>query len=723
MGTVTGESIANRRISGFGAAMLSLGMGFAPVAMAAEGAKEDTLDEVVVTATRRAERAIDVPMSITAISGDQLVSENKDDLADYVRTIPGVSFRAQSAGLNQVTIRGVTGGFARAKAPVSFYIDDMPVVSDPSATPDLKTFDVERVEVLRGPQGTLFGESAIGGVIRVISRRPDPKSFDAALQASYISFAHGDGGFTADGMINLPVVEDKFALRLSVSRRDEGGYIDNISPIGEEDQNTLDYTSGRISALWNASESLTVSATALLSRSEYGAYPQASTRYLQNRKVDETRKDDIDQFNVTLEYEFDWAKLVSSSNYYKRKTSRLFDLTDGFNGFLPGLAVTFGAQPMGFTSFTQFWQTLDIDDKSLAQELRLVSPGEGPFRWVAGLYYFDTDNDVGVDFLGVPTSTFTYLRLRRAETYTQQAVFGEVEYDLSPRWTLVAGARHTKEDRDTNYDQRDSWPGPVRVFLPATGTKTISSDYSITTPKLALRFKPNENTQIYALYSRGFRGPGGNIQFSNSPGENNDSYSAETLDSFEIGTKGRLVDGRLSYEFAVFRSDWTDRQEVANPAALPPQQFVANAGEARLRGLEVAASWSFNRYLTVGAQGSYLDTEITQSTNPALIGAELTFQPRVKGSAFGDVNFPMGSLRGRARAEVIYTGSEFWNAANTVQPGGFPLWNASVGVDSEKWGVTLFGKNLSDRVVQYFNGIVGEPRQYGISFSYDFGPR
>lgn len=166
-------------------------------------------DVIVVTATRREAEPADLPLSITAIQGDELVKNAQDDLADYIRQLPGVTFRQQSAGLNQLSIRGVSGGGGqRAKAPISFYIDDVPVVSDPVASPDIKTFDIERVEVLRGPQGTLFGESALGGVIRILSKQPNLSKFEARTEVTYLSTEIGDPGYNFDGVVNIPIVED-----------------------------------------------------------------------------------------------------------------------------------------------------------------------------------------------------------------------------------------------------------------------------------------------------------------------------------------------------------------------------------------------------------------------------------------------------------------------------------------------------------------------------------
>lgn len=713
-----------------GSGMLGL-TGYAPAASAqaesTPGGQENRetvvrADDIVVTASRREQNVIDAPQSITALSGDALVDKNQDSLADYLRQVPGVVFSQQSSGLNQITIRGVTGGFQRAKAPVSFYIDDMPIVSDPSASPDVRSFDVERVEVLRGPQGTLFGESAIGGVIRIISKRPKLDEYEGRVQVGYTNFAHGSDGYSIDGMVNVPLVEDKLAFRGSISHRKEGGYIDNIG-LGIENQNKLDYLSARGTLLFQASDRLDISTTAYIVRSDYGAFPVANLDYVQDRRKDETRRDNMNQFNLTLNYDLDFATLTSSTNYANRKTSRNFDQLGGLNALVSGIMVSLGEAPPGFT-YSEFWQTLFIDDKSFAQEIRLVSPSDQPFRWTAGLYYFDNKNFVGVDFLGTPDLDFTYLSLRRNEHYRQKAVFAEVEYDILPKLTVIAGGRYTHEDRTTKYDQADDFP--VTVFLPAKGRNQVDVDYGIFTPKVALRYKPTDDTQVYASASRGFRGPGGNTQFGDS-NLGSSQFGAETLWSYELGAKGRFFDRFLTLEGAVFHSDWSGRQEIVNPEAVAPQQVVGNIGDATLKGAELAASIYASDHFTFGGQVSYLKTNIKKSATKFREGTELTFQPNWIYSVFADGRTPISSsLTAKAHFDLTHQGNSFWSITPTATRrfGAYTLLNASVGIETDRWNLDFVIKNISDEFIPFApNGaiyVIGEPRSIGVNFGVKF---
>ncbi|MBU6320599.1 MAG: TonB-dependent receptor [Alphaproteobacteria bacterium] len=682
---------------------------------------DEDRDVIIVTATRREAEVTDLPLSITAIQGDDLVKNAQDDLADYIRQVPGVTFRQQSAGLNQLSIRGVSGGGGqRAKAPISFYIDDVPVVSDPVASPDIKTFDIERVEVLRGPQGTLFGESALGGVIRILSKQPNLSKFEARTKVTYLSTEIGDPGYNFDGVVNIPIVEDEFAVRASLSRRDEGGWIDNIGIKGRENANDLDYWSGRVKALWKASDRLEISSTGSFVRSDYGSRQEANTSYKQTiNYTNETRADDIDQFNVTVKYDFDFAELTSSSNMFKRETSRLFNL-NSFNGFLPGVLTGLGKVPSGF-QFDEFYQTLNIDDDAFNQEIRLVSTDEGPFRWVAGAYYFDTTNTVGVDFLGRPKVDFTYLRLRRFEDYNQKAVFAETEYDFSPQWTLVAGLRYTKESRTITYDQKDDFP--TVVFLPADGLFVVNFDYEIVTPKFAIQYRPTDNLQVYASATRGFRGPGGNTDFNNS-GARNNIYGAETIWSYEIGSKGTFFDDRLTLSAAAFSTDWNDRQEVVNPQAPPTQQYADNIGQAKITGAELVADLSVTDNISIGGNVSVLETEITSSARPTFVGLPLVGEPDTRGAIYADARYPLSNgLTLTAHADGVYQSEVIYSLTAPVKQGDYSLFNASVGLERDNWKAQLFARNVTDEFIKFGAGLstsVNEPRLYGISFDVSF---
>lgn len=682
---------------------------------------EARLDRVLVTSTRREVDTLNLPLSVTALSGEDLVTNSQDSLADYIRQVPAISFRQQSAGLNEISIRGVSGGGGqRAKAPISFYIDDVPVVSDPVATPDIKSFDVNRVEVLRGPQGTLFGESALGGVIRVITNDPDSSKYEARARATYLTFDGGDPGYNLDGMVNIPIIEDQLAVRATLSRRDEGGWIDNIGINGRDNANDLDFWTGRVKTLWTPTDQLSVSGSIALTRSEYGSRQEANADFQQVIDfTNETRIDDIDQYNLTVKYDFGFAELTSSSNSFKRQTSRLFNL-NFFNGFLPGILESLNSAPPGF-QYDEFYQTLDIDDKSFVQEIRLVSPGEDAFRWTAGLYYFDTDNDVGVDFIGVPNLGFNYLRLRRDEQYQQAAVFGEIEYDFAERFTIIGGLRYSEENRKIIYDQTDDFP--FTVFLPANGLFEVDFDYSILTPKFALQYRPSDNTQVYVSASRGFRGPGGNTDFDDD-GVRNNIYGAETIWSYEIGAKGAFLNDRVILEAAAFMTDWTDRQETVNPEAPFTEQFVANIGTAEIAGVELVGSWQANRYIALGGNISYIDTEIKTSSNTNFAGLPLPGEAEWRGSGFIDFNYPLqNGLILSARIDGTYVGDVIYSLTNPVEEGSYSLFNAQVGIAGEDWRITAFTRNATNQFIQYGTGLstsVNEPRSIGISLDYTF---
>lgn len=708
-------------------AIATIGMALSVPAFGQSNAEDEARVEdnatIIVTATRREQAAIDVPQSITALSGAELARTDKDDLADYIRQVPSVMFRQQSAGLNQISIRGVSGGGGqRAKAPISFYIDDVPVVSDPVATPDIKTFDVNRVEILRGPQGTLFGESALGGVIRIVTNAPDPNTFAASVRASLLDFKYGGAGINLDAMINVPLVADTLAFRAVVSRRDEDGWIDNIGVGGRNNANNLDYWSGRAKLLFTPSPDIELSASYALTRSDYGSRQEGNRQFKQVINVtNESRVDDIDQANITFKYDFGAAELTSSSNYFKRTTSRLFNL-NSFNGFLPGIILGLGKAPAGF-QYSEFAQTLNIDDENLVQEVRLVSKSDQALRWVVGAYYFDTKNFVGVDFFGTPDLNFNYLRLRRDEKYRQIAAFGELEYDFTDRLTAIAGLRYTDEKRRIRYDQSDDFP--FVVFLPADGIFNVNFGYNILTPRFALKYEIADDAQIYASATRGFRGPGGNTDFNNS-GSRNNVYGAETIWSYELGFKGQFFNRLLTVESAIFKTDWKDRQEVVNPQDPPTAQFADNIGSAKIWGGELGLTVRPMANLAVGMTYSYIDTEITDSARASFIGLGIPGEAKHRGSVFFDAGIPLtDDLELVWHADAAYSGSVFYSLTNPTGSRVPEYWlaNMSIGVQADKWSARLFARNLTDEFIRYGTGLstsINEPRVIGLTVQTEF---
>lgn len=695
-------------------------------ASASETSADSAIEEIVVTATRRDERLIDVPMSITALRGADLELKQQDDLSDFLRQVPGVNFES-SGTLQTISIRGVSGGGGqRAKAPVSFYIDDAPVVSDPVASPDVKTFDIERIEVLRGPQGTLFGESAIGGVIRVISKQPSLTETEFRTRVSYVDQTEGGTGGTVDAAINLPIIDDKLAVRASFSNRNEPGFIDNTAPGQEkEDANDLDAWNSRIKVLYQATDDLSFSAMGFVSRSDYGSRNQADDNYEQRIFVDETRNDDIDQLNFTIKYDLGAAELTSSTNYFDRDTNRLFDLTPfGFGQFFAGELIGLGELPPDYVN-ERAWQTLIINDKNFVQEVRLVSSGADRFRWTGGVYYFDTDNHVEAGFYFDPSiDPFNLGLLVRTEEYQQFALYGETEYDFNDRWTLVTGLRWTQENKVINYNQSDDWPGDLRVISPPV-VIDVPLEYKITTPKVTLRYQPKDNSTMWFTAARGFRGPSGNVDYNIFADEGagvTNTVGAETVWTYEFGSKAYYFDNRLFLEAAIFYTDWKDRQEVVNPEAPISEQYADNIGTAKIQGIELSTTYDFTEHLRGGLTATYIDTEITSSPRKEFEGLSLTNEPELRGAASLDYARPIGTnwtLVGHV--DATYVDESITSlTSGSIQP-SYHLVNLSVGLRSEKWGLSLFGRNITNELIRFGAGqntSINDPRVIGISVEY-----
>jgi len=309
------------------------------VANAADDAKGSVFEEIVVTALKRSSTLQSTPISISAVSAEKLEKMGADDMIDYIRSVPSLSLVDGGPGQRRLVIRGVQG---TGEAQVGLYYDETPVTGAPGAgnspgdsQPDIKLFDVERVEVLRGPQGTLYGSGSMSGTLRVIFTKPNTTEFEGAFDGTISSTAHGGGNYELNGMVNVPLVEDKLAARAVLFWRDEAGYIDNVR-LGIKDHNSQDTWDGRFMVRFNATENLTIDASAVLQRSNINGDNKWNPA-IGELQIDEFTRtpffDDTDIFNVTLNWDLDFATLTGSSSYYERRAEVNFDTTKFISTF------------------------------------------------------------------------------------------------------------------------------------------------------------------------------------------------------------------------------------------------------------------------------------------------------------------------------------------------------------------------------------------------------
>jgi len=672
-------------------------------AQPAAASESFALEEIIVTATRRSESIRDVPSSISAVSQAQLERSGAREARDVVRLVPGLAYTENSSGQAILAVRGVqsTAVFGNLQQTVALYHDDVPVLDlvIPWTVPRLQLFDVERVEVLRGPQGTLFGAGALSGAIRVISNKPDLAQIEAATEASLTSTAGGGIGRSVNAMVNVPLVTDQLAVRAVGYYDFSPGWIDN-SNFGT-DTNRGNLYGGRIQARWKPANNFELTAGASIEVNKphdsayvaYGSNSDTSDYRVRNFNTDNTRI-----FSLNAVYTMSWATLTSSTSYLERKATSSLDFSDYAN-VLTGLTAV---SPL-IDRFTT---------KNFVQEVRLSSSSEHPFKWLVGGFFenYELNLREQIEQLGVagttspyggvfPTNNLEDIGIRtKIQDY---AVFGEASYDITPDLMFTAGARYSHYSLETTnlggISGQTLFDGP-----PSTVTKPASN--GAVTPKFSLSYKPSKDATIYALASKGFRTGNTNLVSPLDPFTGQSlpqSFEPDTLWNYEIGTKTRLFSNRLSVNAAAFYIDWQKIQlQVRTPSGLP---YTANAGTASSKGVELEVVGRPTSSFEVGTSLAYTDAKL-KSVAAGVPGAQVG--DRLPGSApftayvYGEYGVPVSAAaKLTLRADYSYTDRQFsdlgnLNNPNAVQYGDYSEVGARATLDIGRYQFGLFVRNL-----------------------------
>ncbi|MCO8031280.1 TonB-dependent receptor [Brevundimonas diminuta] len=658
----------------------------------AQAPAQDTsvLDEIIVTATRRNLRLSDVPLSIQAISGADLERQGAVNFADYGRTVAGVSFIDAGPGRSQIFIRGVsTGGDVDTgkESTVGVYIDETPV-TEGSSQPDLKLYDIDHIEVLRGPQGSLYGSGSLGGTVRVLTNQPDFNGVSSYIQALGSSTHEGGSNGAVNGWVNLPI-NDKLALRAVAYTLHNDGFLDNGFS-GARDINDEDTYGGRLALRFQPTEALNVVLTGLYQRSDIGAYNRV-TDHFPDLVIDQSAPEpSIDQHsivNVKVDWDLGFARLTSSTSHFDRR--RRFE--NDIDYFLEaGFGIPRGYSPLTYEAATT------------SQELRLASNGEGRLQWVAGAFYLHRDDGFNqtINILGTPPAATPGGNLYYADTRLsteQLAGFGEVSYDLSAALTATVGLRVSRTNRDT-LSVRD---GPA-----LGGRSEISGDFdeTSTTPKFNLSFKPNENSLFYVQAAKGFRiggiNPGLPPCGAGCVVPIGDTFGSDTLWNYEAGAKLNLLDRRLNVTAAAFYIDWTDIQ--LNVSRGDGFNGFMNAGDATTSGFEVEASGRISEHFRLGGQVTFTDAQL-ENLAPGVMGvaAEGDRLPDVArwnaaaNAEWGTAVFDNGYVY--VRGDFQYVGDRVSSLGVASLPlEAYTLVNLRVGLEMGGFEGAIFVTNLTD---------------------------
>ena len=673
-------------------------------ASGAEGADGPALEEVVVTATKRSVDLQEVPLSITALSAKTLEQSGALTFEDYAAKIPNLTYAAGFGFIDgrQVAIRGVQGTNTTA-----FYIDDLPI----PPTMDPRVLDLQRIEVLRGPQGTLYGARSEGGTIRLITEAPDLNRFSARAHALGTAIDAGGKSYQVDGAVNLPLLPGQVAARIAVYDGQDGPFINRTFPDSSDPslihrvQVARDNVSGvTASLLWQVAAGLTIRPILMTQTSTLNGWPLSDITpdtLTQRRSFDipEPAHDRWTSGGVVIKLAKEWGELTSASSWFSRRADETEDGTD------------FVAYALGTPLLPAALVTTKPSHR-FVEELRFVSSLPGPWQLTGGVYWLREKADYnqilnvpgvnaasggafGTDLVyGAPGPGFTH----------ETAGFGELTYRVSSRWALTAGARYTQV-----IDSRFFYESGIAVGGGNNGGGTESED--LITPKAVIQYEASRDSNFYVLASKGFRP--GNGQAAPPVGlcandyatagltpQQLSRYSSDNLWNYEIGTKNRIADQRLAVNASLFWIDWKDLQQTAFFSC--GFSYTFNAGAARSRGgeLELAAAPLDRLNITVAV--GYTDAVITRasptSERPAGSPVQQIAPWTLSGS--GDYGVPLaGSLEAFARADWSYV-DHSWSAnndlVNTSLRPSYTLANIRLGVRSERWDAAAFVNNVGN---------------------------
>jgi len=679
------------------------------------------LEEIVVTAQKRSESLQDVPLSIQALGNERLDQLGVQNFAGYAQLLPSLSFQngGQNGGpgFSRAYMRGVASGgdgnHSGSQPSVGTYLDEQPVTMIQGSV-DVHIYDIERVEVLAGPQGTLYGASSQAGTIRIITNKPDPSGFKAGYDLEASSLADGSEGYLAEGFVNLPL-SDNAAVRLVGWYRKDGGFIDNVRgtltyptsgiTIDNADRVKKDYNDGdtagaRAALKIDLDDSWTVTAGLMGQDQEVNGsfgYRATDDEFELTRFKPERSKDRWMQAALTVQGRFSNFDVVYAGSYLNRKDS--YDLDYADYSYFYDSCCSYGTyiydDAGDYIDPTQYIEAKDRFDKQ-SHELRISSSGEGRFRYVAGLFYQEQSHDIeqvylidglatSLEVTGWPDTWWLTQQVRKDKDY---AAFGELTYDLTDKLSVTGGIRF--------FESKNSLEGffgfgLTNDFTSSTGEKSCfradavnggpctNLDKSVSesgnTPKVNLTYRFDEDRMVYATYSEGFR-PGGVNRRGTLP-----PYRADYLKNYELGWKTSWAGNTLRFNGAVFVEEWDDFQfSFLGDNSLTQ---IANAANARIQGIEADFQWAASDSLTLAGGAAWINAELTQAycgeldadgndLDPcpqeplAPDGQQLPVTPEFKGNLSARYDFAVGGWDAHLQGVVAYVGSR-WADLRTEQ--------------------------------------------------------
>lgn len=708
---------------------------------------DSDLDVIVVTAQKVAQSLIDVPLSISVVGGSELERVQALNIQDYVKLVPGLQITQATPGFGRLVLRGInTGGVA---STVGVYVDETSFGSSSGLAngailaADFDTFDIARVEVLRGPQGTLYGASSLGGVLKYVTVEPQFDSFQGRVRGTVETVDDGDMSYSGAAVANMPV-SDSLAIRASAFYRELGGYIDSIGTAGSDVSKNINgstVSGGRASMLYKPSDAFSLRLSAYVQDIDNDASSVVDSdsltgetlygRLTQSQYIPEAADVRYRVYNATAVFDAGFADLTSATSYGTLTQDFRVDFTTLISPTLEGI---FGVPNEAFNK-----QTTRV--KRFSQELRLSSHESDRLDWLLGGYYTDEkgliDQDVHVvtpgtfaDIAGLPTAGVGVIDSK----YKEYAAFANVTVKFTPRFDLTLGGRYS-HNKQSELQDVDGFLFGGAAIIPGDSSEDVFT-YSV-----APKFKLNDRVALYARVAKGFRPGGPNALAPNAPPGTPTSYNSDSIVSYELGLKGENEARSFGFDAAAFHIDWKDIQLLARVNGVG---INTNASGAESDGVELSLWFRPVEGLRLSLNGAYTDAKLTEDTDLLLVGARdgdrLPFTPKTSFSVSGDYEWSLAADR-RAFVGATFSrlaevpasfdaGFAATNGRQRILP-SYETLDLRAGVDFGRLSFEAFGRNLTDEegktsaesggtpLGAIATGVI-RPRSFGVSVTAEF---
>ena len=786
----------------------------ATVVVPAQAQDDDSaiLEEVLVTAQKREQNLQDVAVSIQVLGNSQLENLDVRSFEDFINFLPTVSYTAQGgpggAGFGQIYMRGIASGgdgnHSASMPSVGYYLDEQPVTTINQVL-DIYMYDIARVETLAGPQGTLYGQGSQSGTIRIITNKPEIGVSTGGYDLEVNTVKSGDVGYNLNGFWNFPIGE-RAAIRLVAWHQETGGYIDQVptsmhfpgpqphtvdnSDFVRENANEVTKTGLRALLKVDLNDNWSVTPGIMAQNADSEGYWEHNPEFFGDLETGRlwpaSGKDDWYQASLTLNGSIGDVDMIYAGAYLDRQQDYQYDYSDYTEYWAYYQAYYSADDPWcvyyndaGDCAIGTQYVDAENDFTRQSHELRFQSSADQRFRWVGGLFYQKQKHDFDLQYT-VPDSAVlnsvveggnVVWQTKQVREDIDKAIFGELTYDFTEKFTGTFGARYFKYDNslygfngflehctgqyvDGEFVQMEPEDGG-EIQYPCFDTRILDdvakgNDWAF---KGNLEYRIDDDKMIYVTYSEGFRAGGVN----RARVEGIPKYEPDFVTNYEFGWKTVLANGAVRFNGAVYQLDWDDFQFGFLDFSVSNLTIVQNVGNARTRGVEWDLAWAVNDGNTLSFAGSYNDAELKtgfwrdQDDEDAGLppnapkGTPMPYVPKWQLTGIWRSNFDVGSMPGFFQAALAYTGSR-WNDLDTLniparqKMDDYTLLNLSAGIEKNNWTLSFFANNLLDERAQidiedpgYGNQLVldrppghkwttvtNRPRSFGVRFSQRF---